>query len=555
MRKQILILAALGAGLAWSAEPPAAIAERNARQAAEAMRRGHRVTLAWLERADPVTGLLPRMLTDPNWVIQDSAADLYPFLVLESWFTDPELHAGRLRYLLRQEVLYSTRSGRLSGDVLAGGKGFVKPEFHLDEIMFGSSEYVKDGLIPITELLGETPWYHRMRGLATAMVEQAPYRTRRGRIPAQTAEVNGNLLQALSRLAWRTGDPAYVEQVATLADFYFLDVLPSTHDLPPHSWDVAAGKPLNPSFRFSDHGNEIVGGLAEAYLLVQHRQPERAKAYREPFVRMIDRLLETGRNADKVWIMNVDILTLKPLDTRHVHCWGYLYNPVYTAWLLTGETRFRDAVAEALDSVARNPHYLFDEAGGGRKWGANAYSDSIESALVLLNRIPHAGLEAALDAAMEKYFARQREDGIIEGWYGDGNYIRTALMYALWKTQGASLRPWTPQVRLGAARASGGLVLHAAAESPWRGRLHFDVPRHRLHWHLPVNYPRLNEFPEWFTVEPDLLFEVRVNGGAPRRYLGAELAAGLPWALDGGERMTIEVTAAGEPPYGGRSSR
>lgn len=178
----------------------AKIAARNARQASEAFRRSNHVMHAWLDRADSVTGLLPRTGKDPNWVVKDSAADLYPFMVLAAYFTEPSLYHNDMLHILRQEILLSTRLGRLSDDLLPGGKGFAFPELNKDRIIFGSSEYAKDGLIPLTELLGDTPWYYRMRGIATGIIRQAPYSSSRGRVPARTAEVNGNMLQVLSRL-------------------------------------------------------------------------------------------------------------------------------------------------------------------------------------------------------------------------------------------------------------------------------------------------------------------------------------------------------------------
>lgn len=52
--------------------------EQNGRMAGESLARSNRVMHAWLKLADPVTGLLPRMESNPNWVVRDSAADLYP---------------------------------------------------------------------------------------------------------------------------------------------------------------------------------------------------------------------------------------------------------------------------------------------------------------------------------------------------------------------------------------------------------------------------------------------------------------------------------------------
>lgn len=521
-------------------------AARNARQASEAVERSRRAMHAWLRRASKVTGLLPRTGKDPNWVVKDSAADLYPFLVLAAYFAEPSLYETTMREILRQEVLRTTRVSRLSDDLLPGG-GWAFPQPDLDRIIFGSSEYAKDGLLPITELLGETPWYHRLRGIAADIVRHAPYRCSRGRLPACSAEINGNMLQVLARLAWKTGEQALLEQALAIADFYFFDMLPATNYIPVDLWDIEAGKPQRPIFVLSDHGNEIVGGLSEVYWLALHRHPDKARRYREPFTHMIDRLLEKGRNADGVWVSRINVETGEVADARHAHCWGYMFNAVYTAFLATGEEKYRRAVESALRAVTLKPEYLFDEKGAGRGWGANAYSDSIEGALVLLNRVPNAETADAVDAAMRKYFDRQRPDGIIEDWYGDGNYIRTSLMYALWKSQGVYLRPWTSSVQVGAVRSDGGLTIRLEADAPWQGRLCFDHPRHRDHWNIARNYPRLNEFPEWFTVEHDAAYQVN-----DRKYLGAELIEGIPQTLAAGQRVTLEVRSLGAPPYGNK---
>lgn len=531
-------------GLASSKTPASDLVEtaaRNAKQASEALRRSNVTMHAWLKRADPVTGLLPRTGENPNWVIRDSAADLYPFMVLASRFTEPPLYHGAMRDILRREVLQTTRVGRLSDDLQPGGKGFVYPAVDIDRIIFGSSEYVKDGLVPITELLGETPWYHRMRGIASDIIANAPYKSRSGRLPSNSAEINGNMLQLLSRLYWKTGDETYLDQVIAIADFYFLEMLPATGYLPVHLWDFEKREAIQSLFVFSDHGNEIVGGLSEACILMQHKRPDKAKQYREPFVRMIDRVLKAGRNTDGVWVTSVEVPSGKVSDARHAHCWGYMFNAIYTAWIITGDEKYRDAVRRAIDGVTRKPAYLFDETGAGRKWGSNAYSDSIEGALVLLNRLPNPQTDEALDAAVRKFFDRQRPDGIIEDWYGDGNFIRTSLMYAFRKTQGAYVMPWNTGLHVGAVRDGDGLLLHISAELAWTGRLYFDHPRHRDHWNLAVNYPRLNEWPEWFTVEHDRAYRVQIGDSAPVVYLGADLVSGLRLSLASGGQVVVRV--------------
>ena len=227
-----------------------------------------------------------------------------------------------------------------------------------------------------------------------------------------------------------------------------------------------------------------------------------------------------------------------------------MFNGVYTAYMTTGEPRFREAVAQAIDTVARKPTYLFDENPPVAWWSADSYSDAIESALVLLNRIPHDDLPAQIDVATTKMLDVIQPSGIVEDWHGDGNTIRTALMYVMWKTQGARLEPWDRRVHLGAVRDGDKVVLSVTAESDWSGSVRFDHPRHRDHLHLPINYPRLNEWPEWFTVEHDRRYQVDIAGAGGSVRIGAELVQGLALSLRAGETRVIEVTGGGDPPYG-----
>jgi hypothetical protein len=47
------------------------------------------------------------------------------------------------------------------------------------------------------------------------------------------------------------------------------------------------------------------------------------------------------------------------------------------------------------------------------------------------------------------------------------------------------------------------LHLYLSSEQPWTGRLLFDRARHQSIMKLPVDYPRINQFPEWFILPPE----------------------------------------------------
>jgi len=143
----------------------------------------------------------------------------------------------------------------------------------------------------------------------------------------------------------------------------------------------------------------------------------------------------------------------------------------------------------------------------------------------------------------------------VEGWLGDGNSARTAIMYALWKTQGITLQPWRADVRVGAVLLSDSeargtrdvardplLCISVVAEKPWEGRLVFDKPRHKLHMHMPLDYPRINQFPEWFVAEADRRYTVRnLTTDKESVHAGKELQDGIPVSIDPSAERRLAV--------------
>jgi len=132
---------------------------------------------------------------------------------------------------------------------------------------------------------------------------------------------------------------------------------------------------------------------------------------------------------------------------------------------------------------------------------------------------------------MKVMFAMQRPDGHLEDWYGEGNFNRTSLLYAYMKSLGVRPARWEPGVRLGAALDGTRLVLSLTAPSP--RRIQFDYARHRRVMNLQQNLVRLNEFPEWFTVDENTLYRVGRAGTTGDIRLGSELIAGV--TLDAGD--------------------
>jgi hypothetical protein len=556
LRLLSVFLIVIGTAATGAAQPPFDQAAANGRVAAEGLERCHRYLQAWLGAAEPTSGLIPRNLTDsPYWNGKDSAADNYPFMVLSAAFTDRGAFDGPLRRMLAAEATLTARPGwrRLTDDYnLKGRPGLRHAEPNAERIIFNSAEYVKDGLLALTEWLGASPWSERMFALIDDSFALAAVDTPFGKVPLVGrnkevgVEVSGDYLQALARLYWMSGgDEKYLTWGARLADTY---LLPAGQHHPTR--DFA-------SLRLRDHGCEIISGLCEFYATVALAgrrpggEPWAAKqaAYRPHVHEMLDRTLAVGRNSDGLLFNEVNPQTGAVMDGKISDSWGYVFDGFYTVFLIDGTPAYREAALQPLGALdAKYRHFNWEPRNdpGMPSGSQDGYADSLESALNLCNRaVDDPRAQSALrwlDHEIHELWGRQQPDGFIEKWHGDGNFARTTIMYCLWKSQGASVQPWREDVRIGAVRQGDGVALVLTADRAWAGRVLFDHPRHADNLHLPIDWPRINQFPEWFTVNAKAQYTVRgIASGRSERRTGDELRNGLAVTLAAGDTRQLQV--------------
>ena len=487
-----------------------------------------RVLHAWLEHADTKTLLLPDRIpgrrglkegdTTRLYTPHNSGADLYPYLILTAHLTDPDLYHGRMMEMLRNEIRYASAQESIPAN-LEMTTGKLGPPS-----LFGAGEYAKDGLLSVTEYLGRTPWFYRMVDMTADALNHAPVETRFGRLPASDAELNGDYMQTLMRLAAMTGDQRFLDWARRIADAYIEEVLPGNHGVPSSKWDFAKHTG-DGRLRLRDHGNETVVGLTLLFALENYHQTERAKKWRPVIAKMLDRILESA-NRDGMLYNEVDAATLQPVNKALSDNWGYVYGAVYTFYQCTGETRYRDAVRKVLKNLPNYRNWVWEGNPSQPPGSFDGYADSLESALYLVNREPVSEALDWIESEMKVMLGMQQPDGHLENWYGEGNFNRTAMLYALMHSQGARPQRWTPGVRVGAVRAGERLCL--SLEAPAATRIQFDYARHKRVLNLDKNYVRLNEFPEWYVVDENTLYKVRNQaGGKEQILLGSELIAGI----------------------------
>lgn len=522
-------------------------AAENGRQFEQALSASQRLLKVWLTHADPKTLLLPDRIPGRAQGLKDgdtrrlytphnSGADLYPYLILTASITDPDLYSGRLMEMLRNEIRYTTVQDSIPAN-LEMSTGELGPPS-----LFGAGEYAKDGLLAVTEYLGKTPWFYRMLDMTADAMKAAPVESRFGKLPASDAELNGDFLQALVRLATMSGDRRFIGWARRIGDAYIEEVLPGNHGVPSSNWDFSRHTG-DGRLRLRDHGNETVVGLVLLYALENYWQTPRAEKYRPVISNMLDRILASA-NPDGMLFNEVDAATLKPLNSGLSDNWGYVYGAVYSFYQCGGSEKYAEAVRKVLKNLPKYRNYIWEPNQKLPLGSFDGYADSIESAIYLANREPVPEALAWIDSEMKVMLGMQQADGHIENWYGEGNFNRTALLYALMKSQGLRPALWKQGLQLGAVRE--GSKLHFSLQWQAPARILWDQARHRRILNFDKNYVRLNEFPEWYVADENTLYRLSRAGAAGERVLlGSELIAGV--TIEPGNWV---VEPIGSVPYG-----
>ncbi len=198
--------------------------------------------------------------------------------------------------------------------------------------------------------------------------------------------------------------------------------------------------------RIRDHGCEVISGLCEVYLTASYAMPEKRIQWRKYIHLRLDRILEVGRNEDGLFYDEVNPQTGKVISARLADNFGYTLNAYYFVLQMDNTPEYKEAVIKALSSL--NEKYRNHDWESGSQEG---YADAIEGTLNLFNREPIPSVKEWLDSEIRVLWNFQKNDGMIEGWHGDGNFARTTIMYCLWKTQGIVANPWKRDLSIGAA--------------------------------------------------------------------------------------------------------
>ncbi len=397
--------------------------------------------------------------TGPQWNYRDTAADCYPFYVWAAYFTDLPVLESVMIDALEAEQRHCNHLDRLPVRYDMDRGEQIETDF--DTMIFGASEYVKDGLIPIVEITGpDYPWQARMRGIVDDIFKHARYDTPYGKIPSHNVEVSGELLQILPRLYCITHDPKYLEWAHRLADHYLLpgQFVPT---------------------RLSDHGCEIIGGLGLLFAVDCQIAPEKAQQYRPHMEYLFDEVLRRGTNSDGVIIGTLQD-TPGPHDQVTLRDgWGYDFVGFLDYDLALGTQRYRDAIERPMRNLLKPRYVHFDWDSRSR----DNVADSIEGGLYLLYRFPTPETFLWADREIATLLVDHTDPERLWGVHKlEANTVRTVLIHTMLHTRNTIARPWQQGLQLGAAPCADGICVLLQSEEPYQGACSSTFPAIGCSW-------------------------------------------------------------------------
>jgi hypothetical protein len=473
-----------------------------------------------IKKIDPVTGLY---IGDGRWNYRDTAADCYPFLCWAAYVTNIDALNGPIRDVLDAERKLCNHLDRIPAryDLKKKKKD---DSVSYDTLIFGASEYVKDGLITIVEVTGKSDWFQRMKEIEDDVWKHARVDTKFGKIPSTNIEVNGEQLQALTRLYTMTGEKKYLTWARRLGDYYF-----SNDEFVPE--------------RLRDHGCEIIGGLGLLLAVEYEIKSDREEVYKKKLKHVFDTILEKGCNEDGMMYNYIN--THKNWNEALSDGWGYNYIGYICYDMITGEPVYRKHIEQTLRNLPKPKYQNYPWEGSS----IDGFADSVEGGIYVLNRYPIKEGFDWVDSEVANNIAYSFEPLETAKLWGtmklQANGVRTTIMHALMHTRGLIARPWDIGMELGACPTSDGLAIIIKTKNDWEGKIYFDIPRYKYYMGFKKDWPRMNTLPEWFTVEPDdtqIYIVENIDTKRKRTISGKLLSKGLPIHTKPGETLQLKVT-------------
>ena len=457
------------------------------------------------------------------YVPEQSGADFFPFLYIASNLFDNSSFHKVSWWLKDHKELIDANGLPLVFDVY--NKEPIQRD--LDSQIFGASELVKDGFIPLIEFYGPE---HISLNLSEQMIlsifNTCSKSSKMGCIPSQNSEVNGELLISLSRMYLYTKDKKYLKMGLPIYTKYISKILPSNNYLPCQYLKKNKESCNSNDFSTGDHSNEIVVGLVEFNHVLKL---ETYDTNRSDFVlrKMLDHLSKYALDKNGFWIRKGK----SNGKTPYIDTWGYLHN----AYFLARSNKITNIsfINLSLSNLNNNSIYSF-------AYNLDGVADSTEGT-IYLQKVSKDNLNFQTITKNIFYLLKgQKNNGMYMKNYKDGNVARTLTLAYFYYTHGTHTIPWEPNLSLGSIQINESLYIYLQSNNSWSGSLIFDTPRSK-EWTEQNYYPRINSWPEWFTIDRTKIYNVSINNKSQTIKGSLIIQNGINMSLDSNKKNYIKI--------------
>jgi hypothetical protein len=219
--------------------------------------------------------------------------------------------------------------------------------------------------------------------------------------------------------------------------------------------------------------------------------------------------------------------------------------------MIAGVPVYRSQIEHTLRNLSKPKYQNYPWEGSS----IDGFADSVEGGIYVLNRYPVKEGFDWVNSEVAKNIALSHEPLETAELWGtmklQANGVRTTIMHALMHTRGLIARPWNIGMELGACPTANGLAVIIKTKKDFKGKIFFDIPRHKYYMGFEQDWPRMNTLPEWFTVEPDdthFYMIENIDTKRTRIISGKSLSKGLPVHIAPGKTLRLKVTRTSKTP-------
>ncbi len=344
----------------------------------------NRLLFAWNTVKDPETRLHPYWLRFGKhynlYVPEQNGADFYPFFEIAEDITNKNYEfSDHLNLIIIDknnfiEVIDLNKNKIIEESVVIKKRDFNKK-------LHGTSEFIKDGLLPLIDY-GNQNAYHLAIQLLGSIMENCDIEC----LKNQDNEVRGELLITFSRLA-NKNYPYLNFSRDEYKDYSSLIYNISIEDI-----DLT-------NFKITDHNNEIIQGMGEYFLI--------DKSTKNQTIEVLEK------------INNKNIKLFENKKTNYSATANYMLNTYHQVGYNLTKT---------LNELENLKIYDF----------ANNIDDSadvIEEFIYLNSIYKNENADKFIKKSMKTLLAQQKKDGFYTYNYRDGNVMRTLILFYLYQNE------------------------------------------------------------------------------------------------------------------------